>query len=71
MDFNQSHSSIVLLAGENTCFYGNLKHSRDKSMGVCADGVRLEGTIIMWLPEKLKLQFSLYPWRRSKGVTAR
>ncbi|KAI0219918.1 hypothetical protein LSAT2_028553, partial [Lamellibrachia satsuma] len=40
-------------------------------MGVCADGVRLEGTIIMWLPEKRKLQFSLYPWRWSKGVTAR
>ena len=71
MDFNQSHSSIVLSAGGNTCFYGNLNHSSDKSKGVCADGVRLEGTIIMWLPEKVKLQSSVYPWTRIWGVTAR
>ena len=59
MAFNQSHSSIVLFAGGNTCFYGNLTNSP----GVCADGARLEGTITMWLPKKIRSV--LYPWKRS------
>ena len=40
---------------------------------MCADGARLEGAIIMWLPEKLHLRIWKHPWSRTyrEAVTAR
>ena len=69
--FNQLDSFSVLLADGNICFYGKCRNCFGERTGVCAEGKRIEGSIIMWLPEKLR-RFR-HPWWRTygPGVTAR
>ena len=71
--FDQRNSSTVLAVDGNNCFYGKCKYCHGESTGVCAEGTRLEGSIVMWLPERLQLRLWKHPWSRTyrEAVTAR
>ncbi|KAK7502652.1 hypothetical protein BaRGS_00006227, partial [Batillaria attramentaria] len=47
----------------NLCFYGKCHYCNKDNM-LCADGDRLEGTVILWLPTNIKLRTERHPWRR-------
>lgn len=47
----------------NVCFYGKC-HYCNKENSLCAEGDKLEGTVILWLPSTLSLKTERHPWRR-------
>ncbi|CAD5116676.1 DgyrCDS5542 [Dimorphilus gyrociliatus] len=49
----------------NLCFYGKCLYCKGPDDGVCAQGDKLEGVVILWLPKKLTLEKWKHPWRRS------
>ncbi|KAL4219190.1 Glycosaminoglycan xylosylkinase [Mactra antiquata] len=56
----------------STCFYGKCYYCKGEETGVCADGTKLEGTLILWLPlQALPLKKIRHPWARNyKSPTA-
>lgn len=59
---------------EAVCFYGQCLYCKGPEDGVCArqDGV-LEGTLVLWMPERFHLKLHRHPWARTyrEGKLAR
>ena len=53
------------LTGTSTCFYGKCLYCKDQTSGVCANGTKMEGAVILWLPKSFQLQRFRHPWART------
>ncbi|XP_060591166.1 glycosaminoglycan xylosylkinase-like [Ruditapes philippinarum] len=58
--------------GNNTCFYGKCYYCKGEETGLCGNGVYMEGTIVLWLPDTVTLKLHRHPWSRTyrNGVSA-
>ncbi|KAL0590554.1 Glycosaminoglycan xylosylkinase [Plecturocebus cupreus] len=63
---------ILVMIGNNTCFYGKCYYCRETEPA-CADGDTMEGSVTLWLPDVWPLQKHRHPWGRTyrEGKLAR
>ena len=54
------------VTGDNVCFYGKCMYCKGEKDGVCAEGTKLEGVIVLWLPPNYsQLHYQRHPWGRT------
>lgn len=51
--------------GSNTCFYGKCLYCKGENNGVCANGTRMEGAVVLALPARFTFVKYRHPWGRT------
>ena len=59
-----------IFSGSDWCFYGKCMYCRSKEDGVCGDGSKLEGALVLWLPEGAEFKKFRNPWQRIYNMSS-
>ena len=57
----QTQQTLFGTEGNETCFYGQCQACK-KENSICTADDRVEGALILWVPEKIQLHNPTHPW---------